>query len=171
MMKTISPSKAHEQKKKGEALFLDVRTPAEIRECAIEDCLHVPHDRVAHCPDLEKLSRDQPIVLVCGSGKRAEKAGQALAGKGFTQLEVMEGGMQEWKKHDLPVKEGKGAISLERQVRIAAGSLVAVGAVLAWFINPLWLILPGFVGCGLVFAGVTNTCGMGMMLAKMPWNR
>jgi rhodanese-related sulfurtransferase len=170
MMKTINPKQAQEKKRNGEVLFLDVRTPAEIRESSIEDCLCVPHDRVTHASELENLSRDQPLVLVCGSGKRATMAGEALEEKGFQDLSVMEGGIQRWEEHDLPLNKGKGVISLERQVRIAAGSLVAVGAVLAWF-NPLWLILPGFVGCGLVFAGVTDTCGMGMMLAKMPWNR
>ncbi len=77
-------------------------TPAEIRECSIGECTCVPHDKVAHCPDLEKLARDQTIVLVCGSGQRATIAGKALAEKGFTKLVVMEGGMQEWRKCDLP---------------------------------------------------------------------
>lgn len=169
-MKTITPPKAHEKKKEGEALFLDVRTPAEIRERAIEDCLRVPHDRVTHSSEIKDLPKDQAIILVCGSGKRAAKAGEALAEEGFTNLAVMEGGMQEWREHDLPVKEGKGVMSLERQVRVTAGSLVALGSALAWF-HPLWLILPAFIGCGLVFSGLTNTCGMGMLISKMPWNR
>ena len=169
-MKTIPLKEAHQRFGSSEDLFLDVRTPAEIRECSIGDCIRVPHDKVVHCPDLDKLPRDRSIVLVCGSGKRAEIAGEKLAQKGFQNLLVMEGGMQEWRKHNLPVKEGKGAISLERQVRIAAGMLVAVGSVLAWS-NPFWLALPAFVGTGLVFAGMTDTCGMGLGLAKMPWNR
>jgi rhodanese-related sulfurtransferase len=169
-MKTITPAEAQERKSKGHALFLDVRTPAEIRECSMGDCTSVPHDKVAHCPDLEKLPRDQSIVLVCGSGQRATMAGKALAEKGFTNLVVMEGGMQEWRKNELPVLEGKAIMSLERQVRIAAGSLVAIGTVLCYF-HPAWLILPAFVGSGLVFAGLTNSCGMGAMIATMPWNQ
>ena len=169
-MKTITPKEAHHKRSDPNALFLDVRTPAEIRECSIGDCTSVPHDKVAHCPDLDQLPRDQAIVLVCGSGKRAEIAGKALSEKGFTNLVVMEGGMQAWKKHDLPVTEGEAVMSLERQVRIAAGGLVALGSVLT-FINPMWLALPVFVGCGLVFAGLTKTCGMGMLIAKMPWNQ
>ena len=98
-------------------------------------------------------------------------AAEALEGKGFTNLSVMEGGVNQWKSEGLPVKEGKGVMSLERQVRIAAGALVAIGAALAWSVSPAWVILPGFVGCGLVFAGITDTCGMGMMMAKMPWNK
>jgi hypothetical protein len=62
-------------------------------------------------------------------------------------------------------------MSLERQVRIAAGSLVVLGTVLGAFVHPAFLGLPAFVGAGLIFAGVTDTCGMGMLLARMPWNR
>jgi hypothetical protein len=67
-------------------------------------------------------------------------------------------------------------MSLERQVRIAAGALVATGAALAAFgPDPMWrqigVGLAGFIGCGLVFAGVTDTCGMAMLIAKMPWNQ
>jgi hypothetical protein len=69
------------------------------------------------------------------------------------------------------VVRGKKTISLERQVRIVAGSMVFAGTLAGAFANPLFLIIPGFVGAGLVFAGVTDTCGMAMMLAKMPWNQ
>ena len=71
----------------------------------------------------------------------------------------------------LPVVRGKKAVSLERQVRIAAGSLVVIGVALGLLVHPVLFGLSGFVGAGLVFAGVTDTCGMGMMLARMPWNR
>ena len=70
----------------------------------------------------------------------------------------------------LPVARGKKAISLERQVRIAAGSLVLLGAALS-FVHPAFIGVSAFVGAGLVFAGITDTCGMGMILARMPWNR
>lgn len=169
-MKTITPKEAHQKRNDPEAIFLDVRTPAEIRECSLGECTSVPHDKVAHCPDLDKLPRDQSIVLVCGSGQRAGMAGKVLAEKGFTNLVVMEGGMQEWRRHELPVKTGKTIMSLERQVRITAGGLVAIGTGLGFF-HPMWLVLPFLVGSGLVFAGLTNTCGMGMMIAKMPWNQ
>jgi hypothetical protein len=71
----------------------------------------------------------------------------------------------------LPLAQGKKAISLERQVRIAAGSLVLLGLVLGWLVHPYFLGLSAFVGAGLFFAGVTDTCGMGMLLARMPWNQ
>jgi hypothetical protein len=83
----------------------------------------------------------------------------------------VEGGTLACVEAGLPVKTGKKAISLERQVRIAAGSLVLVGAALGFFVHPYWIGLSAFVGAGLVFAGVTDTCGMAIMLGRMPWNQ
>jgi hypothetical protein len=62
-------------------------------------------------------------------------------------------------------------MSLERQVRIAAGLLVLTGSLLTAFVHHYWIVLPAFIGSGLIFAGVTDSCAMGMMLARMPWNR
>ena len=84
---------------------------------------------------------------------------------------VVEGGTDLWHEQGLPVEKGTSAISLERQVRITAGTLVFLGTLLGVFINYYFLIIPGFVGAGLVFAGVTDTCGMALLLARMPWNR
>lgn len=75
-----------------------------------------------------------------------------------------------WMSAGLPIIEGAKTISLERQVRIAAGSLVFIGALLSYVVHPAWIALSAFVGAGLVFAGITDTCGMGMVLARMPWN-
>jgi hypothetical protein len=69
------------------------------------------------------------------------------------------------------VERGRKAISIERQVRIVAGSLVALGIALGAFISPWFLLISGFVGMGLVFAGITDSYAMGMLLASMPWNR
>ena len=82
----------------------------------------------------------------------------------------MEGGTQAWDSAGLPVVRGKNTISLERQVRIAAGLLVLLGSLLSWLANPAFIALPSFVGAGLIYAGVSNTCGMGLLLARMPWN-
>ena len=76
-----------------------------------------------------------------------------------------------WEQAGLPMRRGPKAVSLERQVRIAAGSLVLLGAVLALTVHPWFALLSAFVGAGLVFSGVTDTCGMGMLLARMPWNQ
>jgi rhodanese-related sulfurtransferase len=152
-------------------LILDVRTPAEFEEAHLEESILQP--LLSFDPKLIKNfpGFDQGCVLVCQSGNRARQAAQKLADSGVkTPLYVLDGGIQMWEAAGLPLIRGKKTISLERQVRIAAGSLVLTGALLAHFVNPLWIILSGFVGAGLVFAGITDTCGMGMLLARMPWN-
>ncbi len=109
---------------------------------------------------------------MCRSGNRARQGAEKLAGKGFTGVHVIEGGMQAWSKAGLPVVKGESKIwSLERQVRFAAGLLVLAGVILAFAVHPYFALLSGFIGAGLVFAAVTDTCGMAMMLAKMPWNQ
>ena len=80
----------------------------------------------------------------------------------------MEGGLQAWLNAGLPVVRGKNAVSLERQVRTAAGLFVLVGALLGYFAHPNWIALSALIGAGLIFSGVTDICGMGTLLAKMP---
>ena len=117
------------------------------------------------------FSKDQEIHVICQSGGRSMKVCQKLESAGFEKGVNVEGGTSAWDGAGLPVIAGKKAISLERQVRIAAGALVVIGAVVGHFYNPAGYGLSAFVGAGLVFAGVTDTCGMGMIIAKMPWNR
>ena len=98
-------------------------------------------------------------------------AGHFLAA-GYPSIHVVEGGTQAWVAAGLPVVKGKkNSISIERQVRIGAGSLVLIGVILGVFVNPVFLALPAFVGAGLIFAGITDWCGMGLLLARAPWNR
>jgi hypothetical protein len=86
-------------------------------------------------------------------------------------VQNVEGGTEACVALGLPVVRGRQAISLERQVRITAGSLVLIGAILAWLVHPAFIALSGLIGAGLVFSGVTDTCGMGLLLARMPWNQ
>lgn len=151
--------------------LLDVRTPGEYESVHIRGAYNVPLDRLGeHGAELRARVQD-PIVLVCQSGQRAQRAEAALLQSGMPNLHVLNGGMNSWVSAGLMVERGKDRLSLERQVRIAAGSLAALGAVLALLINPLFALLPAFVGSGLVFAGVTDTCGMAMLLSKLPYNR
>jgi rhodanese-related sulfurtransferase len=100
-----------------------------------------------------------------------QTACEKLQAAGYTNVVNVEGGTKAWDEAGLPVVRGQKAISLERQVRIAAGTLVLIGALLGYFAHPYWIGLSAFVGAGLIFAGVTDTCGMAMLLARMPWNR
>jgi rhodanese-related sulfurtransferase len=154
-----------------DCFLLDVRTAAEYRERHIDGSVLIPMTQVN--PDkVKELSQGKSAcVVICASGKRASMTAAKLREAGANRTQVLEGGIQAWEGAGLPVIRGKAAVSLERQVRIAAGTLVATGCLLAWLVNPAWLILPSFVGCGLVFAGITDTCGMGLLLAYMPWNK
>ena len=109
--------------------------------------------------------------MICKSGSRTAKACEALRKAGMDRVFVVEGGTDAWVSAGLPVVRGENAISLERQVRIAAGTLVVIGVLLGALVNPWFYTISAFIGCGLVFSGVSNTCGMGMLIARMPWNR
>jgi hypothetical protein len=109
--------------------------------------------------------------VVCRSGSRGQQACDRLAQAGFTNAISIEGGTLACEQAGVPVVRGKKAISLDRQVRIAAGSPVLLGVILGWFVHRYLFGLSAFVGAGLVIAGITDPCGMGLLLARMPWNR
>lgn len=152
------------------ALLLDVRTPAEFEEAHIRES--VLHPLTALDPALVAgwAESKTACVVVCRSGNRAKQAAAKLQAAGIKNVQVLEGGVLAWEAANLPLERGRKTISLERQVRIVAGALVATGAALGYFVHPAWIALPAFVGCGLVFAGITDFCGMGLVLARMPWN-
>lgn len=151
--------------------LLDVRTPGEFEAEHIEGAYNVPLDTLGeHGAEIRAVAT-VPVVLVCRSGQRARKAEEALKAAGMDNLYVLDGGMTAWTSAGKTVRRGVPRMSLERQVRIAAGTLAASGGFLALFVNPLFAAIPAFVGSGLVFAGVTDTCAMGMLLARLPYNR
>ena len=154
-----------------EIRLLDVRTPGEFEAEHILGAYNVPLDTLGEHGSEIRAGVAAPVVLVCRSGQRARKAEDALKAAGMDNLYVLDGGMSAWGAAGQPVHRGAPRMSLERQVRIAAGALVATGGWLALFVNPLFAAIPAFVGSGLVFAGVTDTCTMGMLIAKLPYNR
>lgn len=156
---------------RNDLLLLDVRTPGEFESAHIPGAYNVPLDSLPeHAQEIAQQC-DTHFVLVCQSGARAKKAEEALQSAGMSRLHVLDGGMNDWVAADRPTRFGPKRISLERQVRIVAGSLVATGALLALLVNPWFSLLPLFVGSGLTFAGITDTCGMGMLLAQLPYNQ
>lgn len=173
-VKTISPRELHDLHSQGKPIeLIDVRTPVEYREVHVDLARNLPLDRLTPAEFMASRngSKDEPVYVLCRSGNRGKQACEKFIAAGFSNVINVEGGTQAWDEAGLPVVRGKKAISLERQVRIAAGSLVLVGAVLGWLVHPAFIGLSAFVGAGLIFAGVTDTCGMGMMLARMPWNQ
>jgi rhodanese-related sulfurtransferase len=169
-MKTISPIEL--QKLLATELrlpLLDVRTPVEFAEVHVPQARNIPLDELQ--PGALDLQKDQPIYLLCRTQQRATRAAEKFAKEGFTPVVVV-GGTLAWINANLPVERGVAkVIGLERQVRIAAGSLVLIGVLLGWFVHRAFYGLAGFVGAGLVFAGITDFCGMSLLLAKMPWNK
>ena len=157
----------------GPLRLVDVRTPAE------SAALHLPRAILKPLESLDPAAlvnewKDQPgeTFVICQSGTRARTAIRKLEAAGARDCVLVEGGVAACAEAGLVVeRRAAGAISLERQVRIAAGTLVLAGAIPGLLVHPAFLALPIFVGAGLVFAGVSDICGMGMLLAKMPWNQ
>jgi rhodanese-related sulfurtransferase len=150
--------------------ILDVRTPAEFESAHIPGAYNVPLDTLGeHAAELER-HLSEPVMLVCRSGARASQACDRLAATGMANLHILDGGMQAWDDGRRAVRRGQQRWDLERQVRLVAGSLVLAGIVGSAFV-PSLKYLSGFVGAGLTFAALSNTCTMGMALSKLPYNR
>jgi rhodanese-related sulfurtransferase len=153
--------------------IIDVRTPGEFARVHVAGAVLMPLDQL-NCSGLAAGpdAGDDPIYVICHAGARSAKACQRMTEAGVANVHSIEGGTAAWEKAGLPIERaGSNAISLERQVRIAAGSIVLVGLALAWILHPAFAGLSALIGAGLVFAGMTDTCAMGMLLMKMPWNR
>jgi len=162
--------------KADDTCILDVRTAAEVKAAALPDCLHIPlHELSAERlqDEITRSGKDGArIYLLCQAGRRAEMAADALKDKLPAELVIIEGGMNAIQQSNIPLAtQGHKVISLERQIRIAAGVLTMLGVVLGATINPGFYLLSGLVGAGLTFAGVTDICPMAMALAKAPWNK
>lgn len=151
--------------------LLDVRTPGEYETAHVAGSYNVPLDTLPEHAREIRENVQTSVVLICQSGPRARKAEEELKAAGLENLHVLDGGVNGWVAAGLPVVRGARKLSLERQIRIAAGTLAAVGGLLAVFMNPLFGLLAAFVGSGLVFAGLTDRCGMAMVLARLPYNR
>ncbi|MES2823014.1 MAG: rhodanese-like domain-containing protein [Pseudomonadota bacterium] len=162
--------------KNAEPYILDVRTAAEVQAESLPGCIYIPlHELTPERLQAELSKRGkatETVFLLCQSGRRAEMAADQLQGHISPMLSIIEGGMNAVKQAQIPIQQtGRPVMSLERQVRIAAGFLVLGGVVLGTWVNPAFYGLAGFVGGGLMFAGITDTCMMGMLIARMPWNK
>lgn len=168
MVATVTPAQLGDALAAPGTTLIDVRTPAEFWSSHVAHARNVPLDRL-DAADFK--GHDGPLYVICQKGGRGRQACERLMAAGVLQAANVEGGTLACEAAGLPLERGKQTMSLERQVRIAAGTLVVIGVALGAVLHPAWLGLAGFVGAGLVFAGVTDTCGMGMLLARMPWNQ
>ncbi|MGC4797329.1 rhodanese-like domain-containing protein [Micromonospora saelicesensis] len=150
--------------------LLDVRTPAEFETSHIPGSYNVPLDLLKEHREELRRHLDEDVVLICRSGARATQAEQTLAGVGLPNLKVLDGGILAWQAANAPIRQGAPRWDLERQVRLVAGSIVLVSVLGSVFVPQLkWVA--GLIGVGLTVAAVTNTCAMGMVLGRLPYNR
>lgn len=171
---TISVGQLAERDEQGNVDIIDVRTPLEFREVRAVVARNIPLDSIdPHSVMKERNgSASEPLYVICKAGTRGAKAQQKFVDAGYENVINVEGGTEAWVAAGLPVVRGKNAVSLERQVRIAAGFIVLAGAVAAMVTGNVYLAgIPAFVGAGLMFAGITDSCAMGMLIARMPWNQ
>ncbi len=152
-------------------LVVDVRSPGEYLTAHIPESINIPVDQLE--PHLRRIvtAAGGTLVLVCESGGRAEQAADKLGAGGLSDLVVLGGGMSSWLESGAPVEQGETTKwALERQVRLVAGSIVLT-SVLASALLPRAKWVAAGIGGGLTFAAASNTCLMGTMLLKLPYNR
>lgn len=166
---TVTPGELQMLRTSGAApLVLDVRTALEFESERIEDARPLPLDELD--ARIDELPEQADVVVVCRTGVRATIAAETLARAG-RRARVLEGGMQAWRRAGLPVREGRKRLPVDRQVQLIAGTMVLTGVALGTLVNPWFLALSAFFGAGLTFAGATGTCGLALLLMRMPWNR
>ncbi|MCX5678576.1 MAG: MBL fold metallo-hydrolase [Candidatus Omnitrophica bacterium] len=170
-LEMISPKAAYDLISKDPTVkLLDVRSALEFNEMHIKDSVNIPIDMIS--AKLNEIGRPgQSYIVLCRTGNRSPMAADMLIQSGLSSVRVMDGGITKWQKDKLAVIKGAGGISLERQVRIGAGSLVLTGILLSVLVNPWFLAISLFVACGLIYAGLTDNCMMGMLLMKLPYNK
>jgi rhodanese-related sulfurtransferase len=168
---SIDPAMLSEQLTAGAGpRLIDVRTPAEFETAHIPGAYNVPLDLLREHRTELRQHLDEDVVLVCRSGARAGQAGQTLAEAGLPNVKVLTGGILAWQAAAGPVTVGRPRWDLERQVRLVAGTIVLAG-VLASIAVPALKWIAALVGAGLAVAALTNTCAMGMLLSRLPYNR
>ena len=152
-------------------VVVDVRSPGEFAATHIRGSYNLPLDALSGVASQLGGLRDETVALVCRTGVRASQAETILRRAGLDSARVLAGGIEGWEQAGLPLDRGRGVWSIERQVRAIAGGLVLTGVVGSVTVNRKLLWLSGFVGGGLLFAGLTDFCGMGMLLLRLPFNR
>ncbi|MFF8812498.1 rhodanese-like domain-containing protein [Streptomyces pactum] len=169
--RSLTPAVLHRLLREGRApRLLDVRTPAEFRTAHIPGSYNVPLATLSEHRAELRDHLDEDVVLICRSGARAAQAGQALAGAGLPGLRVLDGGMVAWEEAGAPVNRGPERWDMERQVRLVAGSVVLASGLVGVLVPGVHLIGTA-VGAGLTYAALSNTCAMGVLLSKLPYNR
>lgn len=166
----LSPATAQAMVQSGKGMFVDVRSISEALEEQVPKSVFLPFDLVSK-ERLQDLGIEgKTPIIVCRSGRRAGQAAEALA-QTMDSVAVLDGGIVRWKADGLAVNEGHKALPLDRQVLIAAGSMMLLFMLLGLLVSPLFFAIALFMSCGMIFAGITGACGMARILLMMPWNK
>lgn len=169
-IRMISPQEAKHLKEEDAGSYIDVRTVGEALEEQLPGSVFLPFDLVSKTR-LENLGiADKTPILICRSGTRAKQAAECLSLE-MTGVTVLKGGIQKWKDAGLPLEKGRRVIPLERQVLIAAGSMILLFTILGLLISPYFFALAVLMSGGMIFAGATGACGMARLLIMLPWNK
>ena len=150
--------------------LIDVREADEFASERIDGAILVPLSKF----DYQQIPKDseKQVVLYCRSGNRSHRTAEKLLDAGYAEVTHLKGGIMAWRSQGMPIKANKNApISIMRQVQITAGSLVFFGTILSATVSPWFMLLTGFVGAGLMFAGISNTCAMANFLSMLPYNK
>lgn len=167
---SLAPHEVRARLDSGRAILVDIREAVEFARSHIAGA----HSKPLSGWEQAHLGIDPAadVIFTCRSGVRTAGACDRLAARVSGEAFVLEGGVDAWKKAGLPVATDASApLEIMRQVQIAAGTLILIGALLGTFVTPAWLGLSVFVGAGLLFAGIGGFCGMARLLMLAPWNR
>ena len=174
-VRSITPRDLYRKWHRGEEIeIIDMRFPISFAEVHAPKARSVPFETLD--PHEVMVQRegaaDEPLYIICQIGVRSRDAARLFIEAGFTNVVNVEGGTRAWQQAGFPVvHERQRGLSLRRQVQLAAGSLVVAGSAVGLFLSPVFIAIPAAVGAGLIYTAASDNCAMGMVLAKMPWNR
>jgi rhodanese-related sulfurtransferase len=167
----ITPEEYQALVKTQEVILCDIREPDEHNRERIADAINTPLSSL-HQQDIKSLAKGKVVVFHCLSGNRTKQNAHKFADTGAVATYIMSGGMNAWKKSNYAtITDEKAPLPIMRQVQIVAGFLILLGVVLSYLISPVFILLSGFVGAGLMFAGISGFCGMANILMFLPYNK
>lgn len=155
--------------------LIDVRSHSEFADAHAQGATSIPLDKIDHEYLKTRLGQDvinsQDIYLICESGDRAKQALDKLSHQGVHNLHLVEGGFSAWRSERLPVIRTSRVWSLERQTQIALGGLLLLMLIKGVMIHPVFYLMIGLMAIGLIVAGITASCSLSALIARMPWNQ
>lgn len=170
-MQTIQPRSLYERIHSGGPLdLIDVRSVTEFNDTHVPGSRSVPLHSIRPATLIaNRATTSAPLYVICQSGGRGRKACESIRDAGCNDVWNVDGGISAWIAAGLPVERGRKSIPLEGQVRIVNGAIVLASALLS-LLHPYFLAIVVFMGCGLIFSGVTGFCGLAIIMARAPWN-